>query len=272
MMILPLFGTRWETLCVLAAGVIFCLVLALYLRRAAENVRARMTKRLAERERTNLEIEDTLLQTVEGLILRFQLAADRIPQNDPARGALEEALAESEGVLEQLRARILGPGSGINAVPSELPQAFAALYLELKREHTADFSVLVNGEPRELEPIVRDEIYRIGRDAITNSFQGASPGKCETEINYECTQLRIGFRDDGRGMDTRVRSSNRHPGTWGLPGMQERALRIGAHLEVWSRSGIGTEVELRVPASRAYRDRERTSRWQWLCRIASSGR
>ncbi|MGC2403090.1 MAG: hypothetical protein WA510_25095 [Acidobacteriaceae bacterium] len=269
-MILPLFVARWGTLCVLVAGAIFSLVLALYLRQATTDVRARMTKRLEERERTNLEIEDSLLQTVEGLILRFQIAADGIPRNDPARGTLEAALAESEEVLEQLRARVLG--SSTNAVSSELPQAFAALCLEFKREYPADFSVVVNGEPRELQPMVRDEVYRIGRDAIANSFQSAAPGRYETEINYECTRLRIRFRHDGRSPNETDPSASRKPGSWGLPGMQERALRIGANLEVWSRSGVGTEVELRVPASVAYRDRERTSRWHWLCRLASPGR
>jgi len=141
--------------------------------------------------------------------------------------------------------------------------------MELKQEHPADFSVVVNGEPRELHPIVRDEVYRIGREAIANSFQHANPVRCETEINYDRTQLRISFRDDGRGVDAAVLESERRSGTWGLPGMQERARKIGARLEVWSRAGVGTEVELRVPGTIAYSSGTNLSRWQWLRRLAT---
>ena len=53
--------------------------------------------------------------------------------------------------------------------------------------------------------------------------------------------------------------------------MYERARKIGAHLEVWSRRGVGTEVEVRVPASIAYRPDSNISRWQWLRRLATGG-
>ncbi len=265
-----LSGERFMLLCVLGASALLWLLFALRLRQLTGQLRARMAERLAEREQIARELHDSLLQSVGGLILRFQTAAERIPQNDPTRQMLEEALSQSDEVLEQLRERVLG--SGVSSDDTyELPQAFAAVCQELKREHPADFSVVVNGDPRELQPMVRDEVYRIGREAITNSFNHAKAGRCETEINYDRTQLRIGFRDDGCGVDATVLQAGHRSGHWGLPGMYERALKIGAHLEVWSRPGVGTEVEVRVPATIAYRSGDHASHWQWLRRLASRG-
>jgi signal transduction histidine kinase len=265
-----LSGEQVILLCALGSSALLWLLFVLRLRQLTGQLRARMAERLTEREKVARELHDTLLQSVGALILRFQTAAERIPQNDPTRQMLEEALGQSDEVLEQLREQVLGSGVS-SAESNELPQAFAAVCQQLKRENPADFSVVVNGDPRELNPMVRDEVYRIGREAITNSFHHANAGRCETEINYDRTQLRIGFRDDGCGVNATVLQAGHRSGHWGLPGMYERARRIGAELEVWSRQGVGTEVEVRVPAAMAYRSNEHASRWRWLRRLASGG-
>ena len=183
---------------------------------------------------------------------------------------LEEALKQSDEVLAEGRERVLGL-QAVSAGANELPQALAAVGQELRQDHPADFRVVVNGDPRELYPIVRDELYRIGREAIANCFQHANAERCETEINYDPGQLRMGIRDDGCGVEETILEAGRRSGRWGLPGMFERARKIGAHIEVWSRAGIGTEVEIRVPASIAYRSNANASRWQWLRRLATGG-
>jgi signal transduction histidine kinase len=257
--------TVWfRVLCLIAANGFLWLLFALRLRQLTGQLRTRLAG-LAERERIAGEVHDTLLQGVGGLILRFQTATERIPQDDPTRQMLEEALKQSDQVLAEGREWVLGLRIR-SAEANELPQAFATVGLELKRDHPADFCVVVNGDPRELHPSVRDEVYRIGREAIANSFQHANAGRCETEINYDRRHLRISIRDDGRGVDATILDAGHRSANWGLPGMYERARKIGAHLEVWSRPGVGTEVELRIPAAIAYRGTANASRWQWLRR------
>jgi signal transduction histidine kinase len=267
----PFFQTLgFMLLCVLVFGALLLLLFALRLRHVSNQFRLRLAERLEERERIARELNDTLLQSVGGLILRFQTATERIPQGDPTRQMLEEALRQSDQVLEEGRERVLGLGVS-STEPTQLPQAFAAVGHELRQEHPADFRVVVNGDPRELHPIVRDEVYRIGREAIANSFQHANAKRCEMEISYDPGGLRIGFRDDGRGVDATTLGEGQLSGHWGLPGMHERARKIGAHLEIWSRHRLGTEVELRVPASIAYRDGNHVSPWQWLRRLTTGG-
>jgi signal transduction histidine kinase len=109
----------------------------------------------------------------------------------------------------------------------------------------------VEGSPRDLHPIVRDDIHRIAREALRNAFRHAQASHIEAEVTYGARQLRVRIRDDGTGIDPqRVNAGRaRH---WGLTNMRERAQQIGSELSLWSEAGAGTEVELRIPGSVAY--------------------
>src|SRR6202043_2415083 len=115
----------------------------------------------------------------------------------------------------------------------------------------ATFSVSIEGRPRDLHPILRDDSYRIAREALRNAFRHAQANKIEAEITYAQRLLRLRIRDDGKGLDPKLLNAGRD-GHWGLPGMRERAQQIGAQLDMWSEVGAGTEVELRIPGSIAY--------------------
>ena len=109
------------------------------------------------------------------------------------------------------------------------------------------FRVGVEGRPRELHPIVRDEIYKIAAEALRNAFRHAHPTQTEVEIRYDDEQFRLRVRDDGTGIDPAVLASQGVEGHYGLRGLPERAALIGGKLTVWSQAGAGTEVELRLP-------------------------
>jgi signal transduction histidine kinase len=109
----------------------------------------------------------------------------------------------------------------------------------------------VEGSPRDLHSIVRDDIHRIAREALRNAFSHAQAHRIEAEVTYGPRELRLRIRDDGRGIaaDHLSEGRARH---WGLAGMRERASQIGGQLDLWSEVGAGTEVELRVPGGVAY--------------------
>ena len=109
-----------------------------------------------------------------------------------------------------------------------------------------------------LHPIIRDEAYRIGREALVNAFRHAQAGKIDVELEYAAKSLRIVVRDDGTGIDAQVLESGKD-GHWGLSGMRERAESIGARLRVWSRINTGTEVELSIPAHIAFAPQKETT-------------
>jgi signal transduction histidine kinase len=122
--------------------------------------------------------------------------------------------------------------------------------------------VIVDGEQRPLRPLLRDEVYRIGREALINAFRHAHAKRIEMEINYSSRRLRMLVRDDGLGINPEVVRSGLE-GHWGLSGMRERADRIGASLNVWSSPTAGTEIELTVPSRIAFEDHNDMLTWFW---------
>jgi signal transduction histidine kinase len=153
---------------------------------------------------------------------------------------------------------------------NDLPITFAMAGREFRGLSNAVHNVIVTGETRSLNPVVHDEIVKIGREALFNSYRHATATTVETELNYSSSDLRIHFRDDGRGIDPGVLANGNRAGHYGLPGMRERASKVGAKLDIYSRSGVGTEVELRVPATIAYHPGTK-ARGHWLHRLFGRG-
>jgi signal transduction histidine kinase len=196
---------------------------------------------------------------VQGLILKFQAATDEIPRDIPARQMMEKALDRADEVLIDGRDRVKDLRIQPTTAP-DLPQAIGSMGAELAKEQSNRFNLSVEGTPRPLDPIVREETLRIAHEALTNAFRHARAAKIEAEIIYHRAELRLRFRDDGCGIDGAILERGR-PDHWGLPGMRERAKKIRASFELWSRQGAGTEIELRVPARIAYLRNGR--RWSW---------
>jgi signal transduction histidine kinase len=214
----------------------------------------RFEERLAERTRIARELHDTLLQSFQGLMLHFQAANDLLPAGK-AKEALEKALDRADRAIVEGRDAIQNLRSS-TTVANELGQAMAALGEEFSSGRAGESNspalrVSMEGTPRELHPILRDDIYRIAREALRNAFTHAQANKIEADITYSPRLLRLRIRDDGKGIDPKLLDAGRD-GHWGLRGMRERAEQIGAQLDIWSETGAGTEVELRVPGSVAY--------------------
>jgi signal transduction histidine kinase len=214
----------------------------------------RFEERLSERTRIARELHDTLLQSFQALMLHFQTVNDLLPPGE-AKEALEKVLDRADEAIVEGRDAIQNLRSS-TASTNELAEALTALGEELAGtgdggRGSARFRVSIEGTPRDLHPILRDDIYRIAREALRNAFGHAHADKIEAEITYGIRVLRLRIRDDGKGIDSKLLDTGRD-GHWGLPGMRERAQEIGARLDIWSEAGAGTEVELSIPASIAY--------------------
>ena len=121
--------------------------------------------------------------------------------------------------------------------------------------------------PQTLHPVVREEAYRIGAEALRNSFKHAKANDIELEIRYETAALELLVRDDGIGIEEVSLADPGRADHFGLVGMRERAAKMNARIEPFSRPGAGTEVQLRVPATIAYRLPMLGRGHSWLARI-----
>jgi ligand-binding sensor domain-containing protein/signal transduction histidine kinase len=241
---------------------------AAYLARVSHLVRqTRMVleARIAERERIARDLHDTFLQSIQGILLRFHASSQRLAKDDRLRLEFEEVLEQSDAVMSQGRGLV----SGLRMAPGaadDLPIAFVMAGKEFGALSPTAYKVIVTGEPRKLNPLVYDEIVKIGREALFNAYRHAKAAKIETELDYTPSDLRLRFRDDGAGIDPGIMAHGGRAGHYGLPGMRERAHKIGAKLDIYSRLGAGTEIELRIPAKVAYLPAHE-SRGHWLQRI-----
>ena len=246
----PFWRTWWFIL--MTAAAVLAAIYAFYrvrLRQLARQLNLRFEERLAERMRIAQDLHDTLLQGLVSASMQLHVAADQLPPDSPARPRLGRVQQLMRQVIDEGRDAVRGLRSGPSA-DSDLGQAFAAIEHELVDRSEA-YSVIVGGQPRPLHPLIRDEVYRIGREALMNAVRHAEARNIEVELDYEAEPLRVSVRDDGRGIDPEVLRSGRD-GHWGLSGMRERAERIGARLKISNRDSSGTEVEMSIPAHIAF--------------------
>jgi signal transduction histidine kinase len=222
----------------------------LRLRQVARRLAHGFDERLAERTRIAQDLHDTLLQGCLSASMQLHVTVDRLSDDAPVRPALERIQQLLSRVIDEGRAAVRGLRVG-PAEPEALDAALARAPRELAPDHAAGFRVVVDGAPRILHPMLRDEVYRIGREAIANALRHADARHIEVELTYAPARLRLSVRDDGRGIDSEVLRDGRD-GHWGLEGMRERAQAIQATFRVLSRTGAGTEIELVVPARVAF--------------------
>ena len=216
----------------------------------------RMEDRLNERTRIARELHDSLLQGFQGLMFRLQAVREVLPGR-PAEAATfldaalqlgDQAIVEGRGAVENLRSVSFDDRD----LATSLGTLGAELRVEIERLPGPHYGLVVEGKPRQLTSLVRDEAYRIVREAVRNAYQHADAQRIETEITFGDADLSIRVRDDGGGIDPQILARGRRPGHWGLPGMRERSERLGGQLYVWSQKDAGAEIELRIPAGIAY--------------------
>jgi signal transduction histidine kinase/ligand-binding sensor domain-containing protein len=244
---------------VACAGGFVLLLWALYQLRLQQLERQfgmQVEARVNERTRIARDLHDTLLQSFHGLMLRFQAATNLLPERPvEAKQRFESAIDQAAQAITEGRDAVQGLRSS-TVETNDLAIAISALGEELAADGTiadsALFRMAVEGTPRNLHPILRDEVYRIAGETLRNAFRHAQARQIEVEIHYDAQQFRLRVRDDGKGIDPEILGEHPRPGHFGLHGMRERAKIVGGQLDVWSELDSGTEVELSIPASRAY--------------------
>jgi signal transduction histidine kinase len=202
------YQTRWFQALVVASSL--GLVWVGYrarVRQVARQYQRRLDERVNERTRIARELHDTLLQSFHGLLLRFQTALYLLPDRPAeAKGQLAGAIDHAAKAITEGRDAVQGLRSS-TIEKNNLAQAISALGAELAADGSGlrpAFHVAVEGETRELHPIVRDEIYKIAAEALRNAFRHAHAAKVEVEIRYDDEQFRLRVRDDGNGIDPAV--------------------------------------------------------------------
>ena len=252
------YQTNWfRTLCAASMLVLLWCGYQFRVRQLAHEFNMRLEERISERTRIARDLHDTLLQSFQGLVFRFQAARYQLPDRpEDASDALDSALNSADQALAEGRSAIQELRSG-SSQESSLEQMLLALGRELAASQNGgdcapSLRVIIEGDQRGKKAMIREEIYRIARELLRNAYRHAQARNIEAELRYDDNAFLLIVRDNGKGIDPKVLKDHGRAGHWGLPGMYERAEGIGARLDIWSEAGAGTEVRLTVPAAIAY--------------------
>jgi signal transduction histidine kinase len=250
----PTFGQSvwFKLLVVLLLGALMGAIYVMRVRQVTAQLQNRFDIRIAERERIARELHDTLLQSVQGLLLQFKAIANRLSENQDLRRSLDAALTRAQNLLIEGRDRVKelrSEGMTAELADALLQRASAALAGD-----RPGIVLTQEGTSRRLHPLVREELEWIAEEAVRNAVAHAQASTIEILLQWSQRGLRLAIRDDGSGLPASVLAGGRRQGHFGLIGIHERAERIGGILTITSRQAAATEVTVEVPAHAAYED------------------
>lgn len=228
----------------------FCIAALIGWSVARRIIELRWDERVSERIRITRELHDTLIQTIQASKILTDAALQK--SSDPIQHShaleklstwLDQAVQEGREALNSLHSS--------TTERNDLAEAFERTIEDLRRQTKSKVSLSVAGDARQMHPIVRDEIYRIGCEAIRNACGHARASQVEIELGY-AHDLCLCVRDNGVGIEPAVLDGGRE-GHFGLEGMRQRAARIGGELTIASSPARGTEIKLVVPGGIIFR-------------------
>jgi signal transduction histidine kinase len=272
------YQTRWFL--VLEAGAcvgLLWLLMVARLRhityRERKRLEQRMEERLYERSRIARDLHDSLLQGFQGLMFRLEAVREHLRRSpEAAAESLDSALrmgdlaiGKGREAIQNLRSAALEQGD----LATLLGALGAEISLGMRPQSMPSYRMVIEGKPRELSPNVRDDIYKIAREAVRNAYQHAHAQQIEVKVIFGNEELKVRVRDDGIGVNPAILLQGQIAGHWGLPGMRERSEGIGGHFNVRSEPNAGTDVDLTISSAIAYSDPARP-RYRWIRQLRPS--
>jgi signal transduction histidine kinase/ligand-binding sensor domain-containing protein len=251
--ILPAFYQSWwfEALAIAGGGLLVWVGLAARVRYVGREIRMRAEERAAERIRIARELHDTLLQGVQGLLLSFHVAAEKVTDSHESKKALEKALATADRVILDARDRLNRLRSE-RVTSSEFEPSIEAFAADVGSATNIGFAMESTGNRRPLNPDILEELCYIAREAITNAFRHSSGSHIVFTLDYGRKWFRMECRDDGSGFGEDAPHQAEAKGHWGFRGMSERAEKIGGRFSYESWPDKGTAIRVVLPSRRAY--------------------
>jgi signal transduction histidine kinase/ligand-binding sensor domain-containing protein len=222
--------------------------------RRFERLRLRFEERASERERIAYQMHDTVIQDLIGATLQLEVLVFQLSSGTTAAQQSLEAIASR---LRSTIARSRDLVSNLHSTSSPQYSLYDVLRVcetEFRVGHQPELRIVSESEPRVIDPFLRDEIYRICREAVANAFRHAKAQVIQVKIQYEKVWLTIDIVDDGCGMDEKTNHFG-HSGHFGLRGMRAHARQIGAEFSVTSVLGGGTHVRLRTKIAQGWKER-----------------
>ena len=249
LVILPPWWSTWwfRTACTLAAVAIARSAYRFRLARVAHNLDLQFQERLKERTRIAQELHDTLLQNIAGLCLQMGGIAKTLPPDlESTQERFKDLRKQGEQCLREARQAVWN----VRSLGSESRDWITELRVCGERMVSGSdtrFVINVEGDPSRAVPGLRDQLVRIGQEAIANAARHAHADKIEVCLDFDPDRIRMQIADNGDGFDVQNGAT---PGHFGLTTMRERACDIGASITISSELMRGTLVDVVLPVGK----------------------
>ena len=241
--------TAFRVSCLLGSFFLLWLLYYLRMKQASRSIRARFDERIAERTRLARDLHDTLLQTLQGSKLVADDALEHRSDVEYTSRSLEKLSKWIDRAMREGRA-------ALNALHSsaldnrELSERLQSALDEREPNGVSETFLTISGTPVEMDPLITDEICRLGYEAIRNAFMHSHAARIEVQLTYS-KDFTLIVRDNGCGMDSTMASKGRD-GHFGLQSMRERAARIHGQFQLITAPNLGTTIELKIQGKMAF--------------------
>jgi signal transduction histidine kinase len=225
----------------------------LLVRCITHRLRREGARRSEERLQVAQELNDRLLQTIYGLMLHLGVMVETLPEKEPVLRSLKLALARADEVYCEVRSSLERTREqSLNG--TDFAVQLTRVFEELGIGPDIGFRVVEDGKRRKLEISTQQELCRIVRQALTNASLYSNTWSAEVLLTYNSSELVCRIYDNGIGIFSASQEITlKNPGIRGFIEMRNRTIALDGGMKVWSSPGRGTEIEVRVPASRAYK-------------------
>jgi signal transduction histidine kinase/ligand-binding sensor domain-containing protein len=250
------YQTRWFMWTFVATlAILLWLAYHARVRYLYRDVSNRIQAQTSERLNVSRDLHDTLLQGIQGLILSFHALSEDNNVDDSVRKRVSALTGRAEEVLIDGRERIRA--LRFENYPSHgFVEQLRALARLIHPGHLPALQISMEGEEVPLDPIIFEEICLMCREAMSNAFRHSGAQNVDIVVIYSRSRFSVNICDNGRGIRPEARQSVTSKGHWGIVGMRERAVRIGARLDIKTpypgEPNPGTDILIELPSVLAY--------------------
>ena len=228
-----------------AAIIAACVWIAYRLR--IRDYKAQFDMILGERSRIARELHDTLIQGFSGVTMEMQALCAKLSSPEEKR-TLQEIVQDAAKSLREARRSV----AGLRAAPgsqSGLGAAIAAAARQITEAKDIRLKLKLERSPSGLPAEVEYNLLRIAQEAVSNAVKHSGAGTIEVTLQSTPALVSLTVQDDGSGFALVAGAAS--PGHYGLIGMKERAVHIGAAFEIDGEPGRGTMIRVSLPARKA---------------------
>jgi len=225
------------------------------IREVARQWEIRMDARMSERTRIARDLHDTLLQGLISAALQLEVAKDGLPTDSPGFSRVESVFQLLRRMVADSRETVRGLRVD-NTERLDLHTALEQLPVDLHINKDTAFRLISTGQRTTLLHGVNAELYWLYREVLSNAIRHSRASEIEATLTYGPQHLILSVRDNGIGIDPEMIDLGQET-HWGLQGIQERAARMGAQLNIQTAPGKGTTITVKLAARKAYQSGER---------------